>query len=172
MEDAPSRPADSPNIRHRLLTLVAALVLSACGEATGPAPDSLSADPATIASMRLSFAPDPTKPGTVTISRSGTITGGPVVFREPSVHFPEDDTIPIEAAFVDVSGAVVRPLPGLELVVTPTDPLALKYGKKDDFRGALELLRTGDTHIRLELVRSVDKKSLFGPFTLPVTVRP
>jgi hypothetical protein len=178
MSEVPSPPASSTGTRHRPLTRVAlaALVLAACGEgATGPVPDSPGTDPATIAtiaSMRLLFGADPTRAATVTISRSGTITGDPVVVIRPGLpYFEEDDAIALEAAFLDVGGAVVRPLPGLELVVTPTNPTVLKYSRRDDFRGTLELLRAGDTQIRLELIRSVDKKTLFGPVTLPVTVR-
>jgi hypothetical protein len=143
------------------------LLLGCAADPADPEPE---AQPGAVAAMRMTAGPRTSSESTVTVERSGRVLGAPLLVS-PDELAPEDGTL-LEITFLDAAGRGTG-VRGSALQVTSRNPALVTYGVGGPFRDVMILGRygTGSTELTLQLVRTSDQLSLFGPIDVPVSVR-
>jgi hypothetical protein len=148
-------------MRARNSLLLAALLLSGCGEATV-------LDLEWEERIGLHF-----EDGYLATTFGSTLVdvwaGGQVV-GDPLVILPGTPT-PVVATFHDAASNLVTGLEEYVLVVSPADSRLLRFTATGAFEGTLTPLAPGTTTLQLGLQNTARQLEDFGPFPVPVTVR-
>ena len=144
--------------RHLLaLTLVSLAGVPACTTPTRGDADDPEAE---VSSVRLTVGSQ-----TITVSRAGTVTGGPITITRPA-------TPAISASFLNAAGAQDPVAHGgnFQLNATSADTSTLTFTRTSAFAGTLTGVAAGSTNLNVSLFHTSGGDNDFGPFAVPVTV--
>jgi hypothetical protein len=150
-------PLASLASRHLLaLTLLSLVAASAC-ESNPTAVDQAEAS---VSSVRLTVGSQ-----TITVSNTGTVTGGPITITRLTAPT-------ISASFLNAAGSQDPVAQGgsFQLNATPADTSTLTFTRTSAFVGTLRGVAAGSTNLTVSLFHITAGDSDFGPFPVPVTV--
>ena len=142
--------------RHLLtVTLMSLIAIPACKSS----PTSVE-DEASVSSVRLTVGSQ-----TITISNTGTVTGGSITITRPTAA-------PISAVFLNAAGSPDPVAHGgnFQLNATPADTSVLTFTRGSAFAGTLTGVAAGSTNLNVSLFHVTGGDNDFGPFPVPVVV--
>jgi hypothetical protein len=102
---------------------------------------------------------------TITVSRNGAVTGGPIVITLPTA-------LTITASFLNAAGSQDPVAHGgrFQLDVTPDSTSTVTFTRVSAFVGTLTGVAAGSTNVAVSLFHIGDGDTDFGPFPVAVTV--
>ena len=148
-------------VRGHTSLLLATLLFTGCGEATGPG---LEGEEQIGLHFEDGYLATTFGSTLVDVWAGGQVVGDPLVIQ------PGPPTT-VVSTFHDAASNLVQGLEEYELVVKPADPSLLKFTATGPFEGTLTRLGSGTTTLQLGLRNTERQLQDFGPFPVPVTVR-
>src|SRR5262245_34420350 len=155
-------------VRRALLAvgLVSLVTGSGCGSspttASSPPPTTLPPvdAEAAVTSVRLTVGNQ-----TITVSNTGTVTGGPITIARPTAPT-------LSASFLNAAGSQDPVAHGgsFQLNATPDNASILTFTRTSGFVGTLTGVARGSTNLTISLFHITGGDNDFGPFPVPVTV--
>ena len=150
-------PLASLASRHLLaVTVVSLIAIPACGSNPTSAEDG----EANVSSVRLTVGRQ-----TITVSNTGTVTGGPITITRPT-------PVTISAVFLNAAGVQDPVAHGgnFQLNATPADTTILTFARSSAFAGTLTGAAAGSTNLSVSLFHVTGGDNDLGPFPVPVVV--